>query len=277
LCGAAKALQLTGTTRRPAQEYCQLVLAPERGHAAVDFRVWTTPVDVEEEPFTVFAIKDSTDEQRRGVLERMFFHDVLNSAGSLQQLLELLPVMPAHQAARLTETASHLARQVVEEIQAQRDLAAAERGELRPLMDNVDVRDVLDEMVEVYRHHSAAREKHIVLEAGAAPPAVRTDPTLLRRVLGNLLKNALEASRQDDVVTVRCRVDGGTLFEVHNPSVMPEAVRLQVFRRSFSTKQGIGRGVGAYSARLLTERYLGGQLWFRSEEGDGTTFLVKLP
>ena len=58
---------------------------------------------------------------------------------------------------------------------------------------------------------------------------------------------------------------------------MPEAVKLQVFRRSFSTKAGAGRGVGTYSARLLTERYLGGALRFRSEDGEGTTFVVTLP
>jgi signal transduction histidine kinase len=44
-----------------------------------------------------------------------------------------------------------------------------------------------------------------------------------------------------------------------------------VFQRSFSTK-GTGRGLGTYSIKLLTERYLGGRVWFESAEGHGTTF-----
>ena len=58
---------------------------------------------------------------------------------------------------------------------------------------------------------------------------------------------------------------------------MSEVVKLQVFRRSFSTKPGTGRGVGTYSARLLTERYLRGTLRFHSDEGEGTTFTSRYP
>jgi len=277
LCGAAKAIQQTQTTRQPALEECRITLHPGRGHESLDLGVWTTPVDVEGEPFAVFAIKDTSAEQRRRVLERMFFHDLLNSAGALHNLLQLLPEVPAEQAAELTHRASSLAGQVVEEIQAQRDLAAAERGELDPRPQPVDVRSLLEEVLVLYQHHSVARGRNLVMELSAGPPSVEADLTLLRRVLGNLVKNALEASFTGQTVTVRYRFDDRPVFEVHNETVMPDNVKLQVFRRSFSTKSGVGRGVGTYSARLLTERYLGGTLRFRSEDGEGTTFIVTLP
>jgi signal transduction histidine kinase len=277
LCGAAKAIQHTLTTREAAHEECRITLHPERGHESLDLGVWTTPVDVKGEPFTVFAIKDTSAEQRRRVLERMFFHDLLNSAGGLRNLLQLLPEMPAQEAADLTQSASHLAGQVVEEIQSQRDLAAAERGELHPRPEPVDVRELLEEVLVLYQHHSVAQGRNLVMELGSGPTTVDSDPVLLRRVLGNLVKNALEASPVGRTVTVRYRFDGHPVFEVHNETVMPEVVRLQVFRRSFSTKAGVGRGIGTYSARLLTERYLNGTLRFRSEDGEGTTFTVTLP
>ena len=76
-------------------------------------------------------------------------------------------------------------------------------------------------------------------------------------------------------------LDGANLpFANHRPwvlqGVMAEDVRLQLFTRYFSTKEA-GRGLGTYSARLLTEEYLGGALSFRSEPGEGTTFSVQLP
>ena len=57
---------------------------------------------------------------------------------------------------------------------------------------------------------------------------------------------------------------------------MPADAQLQVFQRSFSTK-GDGRGLGTYGSRLLTERYLGGEIGFESTESTGTTFRVSLP
>ncbi len=51
---------------------------------------------------------------------------------------------------------------------------------------------------------------------------------------------------------------------------------MQMFHRSFSTK-GTGRGLGTYSMKLLSERYLGGSVTFRSIPGEGTTFTARYP
>jgi signal transduction histidine kinase len=103
------------------------------------------------------------------------------------------------------------------------------------------------------------------------------DPVLMRRVLLNMLKNALEASKEGEVVSISLsRSDSGIGISVHNPGFIPEEAQLQVFQRSFSTK-GRGRGIGTYSMKTLTEEYLGGRISFTSSEREGTTFLVELP
>ena len=92
-----------------------------------------------------------------------------------------------------------------------------------------------------------------------------------------MVKNALEASGNGQTVTLACGVDGNSVwFEVHNPAFMPRNVQLQIFQRSFSTK-GDGRGLGTYSIKLLTEQYLGGRVWFETDEVRGTVFKVSLP
>jgi hypothetical protein len=95
--------------------------------------------------------------------------------------------------------------------------------------------------------------------------------------LGNLVKNGLEASEEGQKVSLGFRNYGAAIFRVHNEAVMPEMVRLQVFRRSFSTGSPLGCGIETYSAKLITERYLGGSLSFSSSEEQGTTFSVALP
>jgi sensor histidine kinase regulating citrate/malate metabolism len=57
---------------------------------------------------------------------------------------------------------------------------------------------------------------------------------------------------------------------------MPRNVQLQVFQRSFSTK-GADRGLGTYSIKLLTERYLNGKVWFTTSPEGGTTFTCQYP
>jgi signal transduction histidine kinase len=98
----------------------------------------------------------------------------------------------------------------------------------------------------------------------------------LGRIISNLIKNALEASDEGGLVTIGCHEDSeGITITVHNSTVMPPHVKAQVFQRSFSTK-GEGRGVGTYSIRLFTEKYLKGKVSFTSEVGQGTHFYIKL-
>lgn len=92
-----------------------------------------------------------------------------------------------------------------------------------------------------------------------------------------MVKNAAEASGKGDTVTVSSSVvDRQVLVAVHNSSVMTPEVRNQVFQRSFSTKSR-RRGLGTYSMKLLSTRYLGGDVTFTSAEGQGTTFTLELP
>jgi signal transduction histidine kinase len=129
----------------------------------------------------------------------------------------------------------------------------------------------------VYCHHSAAAGKTIVARTVAGDDRLRSDRTLLARVLANLLKNALEASRPGQVVTLAFHAGEVPTFTVHNESAMPASVQARMFERAFTTKGGAGRGVGLYSVKLLTESYLEGTVEFRSTEKDGTTFTVRLP
>ena len=92
-----------------------------------------------------------------------------------------------------------------------------------------------------------------------------------------MVKNGIEGSIPGERVTMGCGAEGELVaFWVQNPTYMPEKVRLQVFNRSFSTK-GTNRGLGTYSMKFLTERYLGGDISFTSSEEAGTTFTARYP
>ena len=276
-CGAALAILSSQETGKAAVQECRITRGLPEGETALDLRVWSTPFSVDGEAFTVFAVRDTTDEKRRLVLERMFFHDVLNAVGGLRSILDFWPEFSGDDAREMEEVARQLAQQVTEEIESHRDLATAERGDLAAVPATIDALDFLGKLAQVYGRHPVATRKTIAVSRVAGARTFTSDEILLRRVLGNLLKNALEASSAGDTVTLTYSADPSPTFSVHNAVVVPDSVRRQVFQRSFSTRGGTGRGIGAWGAKLLAERALGGRIEFRSEAGAGTTVTVTLP
>ena len=276
-CGAVNAILNSQRSAAPDVQECRIQRRTHGGTSAVDLRVWATPVTVDGESFTVFALRDTTDEKRRQVLERLFFHDTLNAVAGLSAILDMWPEPSGDDALELSQMAREYAEELAEAIQSQRDLAAAECGDLQVNLEPLGAADVLDRLQALYSRHSTTEGKGVAVRTLADDDRFVSDKRLLARVLGNLIKNALEASVPGQTVTISFQNDDGPTFCVHNESVMPEEVRAQMFQRSFSTKGGTGRGVGAYSVKLLTENYLKGMVEFRSTASEGTTFTVHLP
>jgi len=176
-----------------------------------------------------------------------------------------------------TERLSDLVAQLVEEIESQRDLTYAESGDLAVQPEAVHTGALLMDLRSLYAGHSVAQGRQIALGDIWDGPLV-TDGRLLARVLGNMVKNALEATPVGGTVGLDCLPrQEEVVFLVRNPGVIPENVQLQIFQRSFSTKAQAGRGIGTYSMKLLGERYLRGRVDFVSREPDGTVFSLAIP
>ncbi|MBK8661764.1 MAG: ATP-binding protein [Ignavibacteriales bacterium] len=134
----------------------------------------------------------------------------------------------------------------------------------------------MNETIELYKNHVVAEGKKIV--AGRLLDIdIISDRSLLGRVLGNMVKNALEADPAGSTITISCFPgDQKVVFSVHNTTFMPQHVQLQIFNRSFSSK-GKGRGLGTYSMKLLSERYSKQDCFVRISKGTRYHFLRPIP
>lgn len=278
VCGATLAIVQCLQQHRTVEHECRITTRDDAGGNALDLRAQATYMELGAAAYVVLTLQDISDQKRRLVLERAFFHDVLNIAGGLQALAELLSIEDDDAAEEEYKQDLHrLSAQIIAEIRAHRELLAAESGELEVNLRPVGVAEALRSVAELYRHHMVAEGRHITVVPGEDAD-VLADPVLLQRVLGNLVKNALEATPEGGTVSLAAEIAADhILFRVSNPGVMPEDVQKQIFQRSFSTKGGTGRGIGTHSVKLLSERYMGGQVSFQSREPQGTTFTVKLP
>ena len=243
---------------------------------ALDLRVWTSPMMVGSFLLTMFIALDISHEKRRIALERAFFHDVLNIAGNIKNLSVMFPDGSV-ESDELRELLRVSSDQLIEEILRHRELTLAETGELVVHPVKVSCREILSETVNLYSSHRSAYGRLISIADSTKESHWITDRVLAKRVVGNMLKNALEASRPKETVTLGCeREEDHVRLWVHNSAYMPKDVSLQLFKRSFSTK-GPGRGLGTYSMKIITERYLSGRVAFTTSKKDGTTFFIHLP
>ena len=272
-CGVAQA-SFAASVGRPGLRRARVRTSVCGEDLELDLRA--TPLKLGGERFVLLSAEDAAPESRRRALEAIFFHDVLNTATGVSGLVHVMADEPGLRE-RCLPVACRASDTLIEELESHRDLFAAERGELSVRSDRVETGPLLRHAAALFAEHSLARGRSVQVSPGAANIVLRTDGVLLARVLTNLIKNALEAEPKGSVVTLDCRREGlNAVLSVRNPAVMPPGVRDQVFQRSFSTK-GPGRGLGTYSVRLLTEKYLRGRVALSSEAGTGTVVTVSLP
>ncbi len=273
-CGAVNAILESYKNMQSVKE-CRIITTDKE---ALDLKVSATSYSPNGDVYTIFAINDISDEKRRQTLERIFFHDVLNSAGGISGLSGLLQQMNnPEEIAEIAQLINRSATSLVDEIKSQRYLSEAERNSYVPEYSKVNSLEILQSLYELYSQHEVVADKQIKIDSDSEDINFETDVVLLRRILGNMIKNALEASFPKGTVKIKSTSGNNNVqFSVHNNNFIQREIQLQLFKRSFSTK-GAGRGIGTYSMKLFGEKYLKGKVWFESGTEKGTTFFIQIP
>ena len=275
LCGAFGSILAASRGQRTTFD-CQILQRTPRGPDALDLRIWGSPLCCNPGQFVMVVAADISHNKRRQVLERVFFHDILNTAGTISQIAEML----MHGIIDFESAKNdlwHASQMLVRDIKGQSELFQAENDELRVEFGLVLVRDLLASAAALYRNNEAGLGRRVVIEEQTPGLLLLSDASLLARVVGNLLKNALEASHTGEAVTLGCRrEETDIVIWCHNEGVLTKEVQLQIFERSFSTK-GVGRGVGTYCIKLLSEKYLQGRVELVSTPQTGTLFTLTFP
>ncbi len=277
-CGAVNAVIQSLETNKRISSESRITSNFDGNLVSFDLNVIAQPFSLKGKKFVMVFLSDISNQKRQELLEMTFLHDLLNILTVVTGFIEIFPLegLNTQQIQYFSQIRNYI-QILVEEFIAQRDLIAAEKNELILNLKKQNSLDILKNAKELVKYQNFANEKEIELDSNSASIIIQTDARLLSRILVNLLKNALEASSPGESVEIGCKVSNETIiFWVKNSAVLTKSVKSQIFQRSFSTK-GPGRGIGTYSVKLLTERYLGGKVNFQSSKEEGTTFYVHLP
>ncbi len=275
VCGAFKATVQCLSRNEKTTEETRIRVKRGFGEKTLEYRIDTIPLRYNNDIYALLILQDISVQNSKRMMERIFFHDILNYSSALVNAFEVIEENPVGNA-DLISLLKNTTEMLFNEIHSQKMLMLAETGELIVNKKEFNISNVIESVVRFLSMDSICINKEILI-LNNENLSCFNDQGIFKRVLINMLKNALEATRPDGKVTIAYFLNNERVtVTVKNSISIPHEVQLQIFQKSFSTK-GNGRGLGTFSIKLLTERYLGGTVHFVSSEETGTIFTIELP
>jgi signal transduction histidine kinase len=229
--------------------------------------------------------------ESRARLLRGFTHDVKNPLGAADGYLALLDegVYGAVEA-RQRETIGKSRRSIhhaLELISQLLDVARAEAGQLEVRRQRTDVAEQVREVADAFVAQATSKGLSVDVEVPMDLPAIDTDATRLRQILGNLVSNAVKYTppggriavngavrsdgkrRDDQEILITVSDDGPGIPTDKLPLLFMEFTR-------FDPAAAEGAGIGLAISQRIAEA-LGGEITVESTVGSGSTFALHLP
>ncbi|MDE2492169.1 MAG: HAMP domain-containing histidine kinase [Elusimicrobia bacterium] len=226
-------------------------------------------------------------EAEKRELSAMLVHDLKTPLTVIRSGIALLSDAATREGGRrehartfelLEMSAQRLQRMVEDVLQ----LAKLEEQSTLQRLDRVDLAELARGCAKDFALVAADRKQSLALRLPPdAPPPVRGDPALLRRVLDNLVHNAVEHTPAGGAVAIGVAARGGSVeVEVcdSGPGVPPEA-RDQVFRKFFQkdVKRHVGNvGLGLALCEKVVSRH-GGTIGIGDAQPRGARFYFTVP
>jgi PAS domain S-box-containing protein len=185
---------------------------------------------------------------------------------------------PLQHAERIQGAARHLAELIEQVLTLSRLDSDRERAQAEP----VDLGALARDTAALVQPLAEQKGLRMAVDVPAAGPVVPTDANKVRQVLFNLLGNAVKFTERGEVRLAVRAAPGGVMVEVRDSGVGIAPADLECIWEPFwqAARPQAGRppgtGLGLGIVRQLV-RVLGGEIEARSEPGQGTAFVVRLP
>ncbi len=197
-------------------------------------------------------------------------HDLRNPLTVINGYLESLQdgkLKPTPERFAIMQTeVTHLQR-LVEDL---RLLSLADSDELKLQLEPTSLADLLERVVEAYRHQAEIQNIQLKLDAEPDLPDINLDPSRIEQVLGNLVSNAIRYTPKGGEISLSAkRVMGNLTVSVEdNGSGIPADILPHVFERSYrgdESRSGDESGLGLAIAKSIVELH-GGSIRAESNE-----------
>ncbi|MCD4694765.1 MAG: response regulator [Bacteroidales bacterium] len=207
------------------------------------------------------------------------FSDIIDEGMPIEKIIDYTKI--------INSSGNHLLT-IVEDIF---NISLIESGEIKIMEEDVSLQTVLNDVhaiIKIEQQNTNKGHLGLVLKIPASEKdlIIQTDPSKLKQILINLLKNALKFTDDGhvhfgyNIETVQGK--SAIKFYVEDTGIGIEAdmfgLIFEIFRQvdDSNTRMYGGTGIGLSISKKLTE-LLGGRIWLDSEKGKGSTFYFFIP
>jgi PAS domain S-box-containing protein len=226
-------------------------------------------------------------EKMRDDLTAMLFHDLQSPLGNVITSLELLQMEIAPEEdsilGAMLDIAMRSSHRLQSLIRSLLDINHLEAGHPISELGEVDVYKLVDDVCEIERPNFEKRDIEFVYRLAPDLPSLYADEDMIRRVLVNLVDNALKYAPDSKVIQVDASPMNGkdkVLISINDQGAgIPEQYRLTIFEKFGRIKQdndSKGLGLGLAFCRLAVEAH-GGEIWVDDAPEGGAQFCFTLP
>ncbi len=245
-------------------------------------------IDIGAASFLQWILRDISERlelaKLRSDLTSMIFHDLRSPLGNIISSLEVLKeslVGDDETIQSVLSIASRSSRRASRLVESLLDLDRLETDQAVLNKSKTSIGALVAEAVEEVHPTAEAKGQLLRMELAPALPKVHMDVDMVRRVLINLLENAIKFSRGGDLVQTSVRQEGDYLQIAVKDSGVGISPRdqeriFEKFTRIGGQERPKGLGLGLAFCRLAVEAHEG-RIWVESEEGKGSTFTFTLP
>jgi two-component system sensor histidine kinase ChiS len=162
------------------------------------------------------------------------------------------------------------------------DLSRIEAGTIQLERQPLNIVEVAQEAVQTLQPRAAKKTLHLTIHAGAGLPPLLADRDAIRRVLDNLIENAIKYTPSGGAVSVSFeKTDTHARINIADTGIgISEEDRAHIFDRFYRVKtpgtRTSGTGLGLSIVRSLVEEH-GGDVTASSVPGQGSVFSFTLP
>ena len=221
-------------------------------------------------------------------LTHMIVHDMKNPLGGVMGYLSMVlhywdqdKLESKHK--RHLERAYQGSQRLLDMTMNLLDISRMEEGELELSCEPVDLGALLEEITPTFSLATLTEDKELVIDLATDLPGVHADRDILRRILTNLISNAVKHTDSGGCITVRATENShAVLIAVEDDGEgIPKAALPHLFRKFSQVRnKRLGHrtdtGLGLAFCKLAVEAH-GGQIAVESEVGEGTRFTFALP
>ncbi len=259
------------------------------GTEKIPVEVKVGPVTIGKQSYLQWVIRDITERKQLEAMQEdlmsMVYHDIRSPLSNVVSSLDIL----AHQLRKdedasvrtILSVAGRSAERIMRLVNSLLDIRKIEQGQSIIHSDIDSPKQIVKDAIEASR--SLAAVKHITLEmhSHGTIPDIAVDKDMIRRVVINLLENAIKFSPSDRKVAITLKEDSNSIFfciEDHGPGI-PEGQLDTIFNKFTRLKTSPtvhGFGLGLAFCKLAVEAQ-GGKIWAESRIGKGSRFIFTIP